>query len=230
MRARPALHKRLDWPDNARLRALYDRIGSRQDEQSWYEDVATARLADHAAFEDAHAVFELGCGTGRFAAHVLDERAPASCAWHAVDLSPQMVALACQRLARFVERVDVELTDGELPLPAASGGYDRFVANYVLDLLPPSQIDAVFAEAARLLRPGGLLTVAGLGTGDDWLGRSVAGLWSGIHRIAPLFVGGCRPLDPTAWLDTGVWQLAHRLSCRAWAIPSTVVVARRRAA
>jgi tRNA G46 methylase TrmB len=53
-------------PEQARR--IYDRIGRAQDWQRFYEDAATAELAAHASFGDARAVFELGCGTGRFAA------------------------------------------------------------------------------------------------------------------------------------------------------------------
>ena len=48
-------------------RRVYDRIGCAQDTQAFYEDAAVIRLAQLGAFERARSVFELGCGTGRFA-------------------------------------------------------------------------------------------------------------------------------------------------------------------
>lgn len=55
-------------------RRVYDRIGRVQDTQSFYEDAVTQRLAKLGAFERAGSVFELGCGTGRYADLLLRER------------------------------------------------------------------------------------------------------------------------------------------------------------
>ena len=53
-------------------RAFYDRFGKKQDCQSFYEDPALDELIAHASFEDARSVFEFGCGTGKFAARILE--------------------------------------------------------------------------------------------------------------------------------------------------------------
>ena len=42
------------------------------------------------------------------------------------------------------------------------GPHDRFVLTYVLDLLSPKDIGPVFAEAHRVLAPGGLPGLVGL--------------------------------------------------------------------
>ena len=57
-----------------KVRAFYDRFGALQDRQGFYEDIATRDLVTHANFEQARAVFEFGCGTGRFAADLLSHR------------------------------------------------------------------------------------------------------------------------------------------------------------
>lgn len=54
-------------------RRAYDRIGTLQDTQAFYEDETTAELLRHGAFAEARAVFEFGCGTGRFAETLLEE-------------------------------------------------------------------------------------------------------------------------------------------------------------
>ncbi len=84
-------------PEQARR--VYDRIARAQDWQRFYEDAATAELVAHAGFDNAHAVVELGCGTGRFAAALLAGRLPPDASYVGVDLSPRMVALASERLA-----------------------------------------------------------------------------------------------------------------------------------
>jgi hypothetical protein len=65
-----------------------------------------------------------------------------------------MVELAEARLVPFGSRAEVILTDGSPPTsePATSG--DRFVSNFVLDLLSEDDIGAVVREAHRILTPG----------------------------------------------------------------------------
>ena len=129
-------------PLNAeRARAAYDRIGRLQDTQAFYEEAATRRLAEIGGFDQARSVFELGCGTGRFAARLLRNRLPRTARYRTVEISPKMASLARRRLAGCAPRAEVALIDppGRV-LPGSDGQFDRFVANYVLDLLPyPAQ-------------------------------------------------------------------------------------------
>jgi len=104
-------------PDQARR--VYDRIGSLQDSQAFYEDRATDLLVEYGEFASARRVFEFGCGTGRFAARLLAQELPFEAAYDAVDLSPNMVRLAKERLAPFAPRVRVEVSDGGPGVPEA---------------------------------------------------------------------------------------------------------------
>lgn len=208
-------------------RTFYNRFGSKQDWQQWYENPATRDLIKHAGFETAIAVFELACGTGAFAEKVLQHSLPASAHYCGVDISVTMVALARQRLARFASRAELLLTDGSLrfALPAAS--FDRFVANYVLDLLSPDDIRQVLAEAYRLLKPEGRLCVVSLTCGRKAVARMLTWLWNAVHRLNPRWVGGCRPLQLRAYLDEAHWGIDYDNGVTALGIPSEVVVASR---
>src|SRR5271157_5204312 len=62
-------------PDDARR--FYDRFGSRQDTQGFYENPAFDDLVKHADFEHARSVLEFGCGTGSFARRLLETVVPA---------------------------------------------------------------------------------------------------------------------------------------------------------
>jgi ubiquinone/menaquinone biosynthesis C-methylase UbiE len=106
--------------DAARARRFYDRIGRWQDTQRFYEDAATARLIRAGEFTRARAVFELGCGTGRFAARLLADELPADARYLAVDVIPVMVRIARRRLARSESRAQVQLREAPArTLPAA---------------------------------------------------------------------------------------------------------------
>jgi ubiquinone/menaquinone biosynthesis C-methylase UbiE len=206
-------------------RRVYDRIGSFQDSQSFYEDRAVRVLLRHGNFEDAQAVFELGCGTGRFAQRLFDEHLPPTARYRGVDVSPVMVELARERLARFAPRAEVVGTDGGTPSDEPAHSCDRFVSNYVLDLLSEAEIRAVLREARRMLRPGGLLCLVSLSTGVGPLTRAVAGTWSWLQSLLPSAVGGCRPLDLLPFLDRTDWTVRHHAKVVAFGITSEVLVA-----
>jgi ubiquinone/menaquinone biosynthesis C-methylase UbiE len=209
-------------------RRVYDRIGRAQDWQRFYEDAATADLVAHAGFDTADAVVELGCGTGRFAAELLARHLRAEATYAAVELSPRMVALASDRLWRWRDRATVSLVDGHATIPARDGAADRFVADYVFDLLGPEETRSKLAEARRVLAPGGLLCAAGLTSGEHGVARNVSRAWRGIWARWPALVGGCRPVRLVDALDPAAWEINHHRVVVAWGIPSEVVIAARR--
>jgi ubiquinone/menaquinone biosynthesis C-methylase UbiE len=209
-------------------RRVYDRIGSFQDSQAFYEDRTTRELVEHGAFETATSVFELGCGTGRFAESLLEKHLPPMATYRGIDLSPTMFDLARTRLERFGTRATVVLSDGGPPVAEPSAGYDRWVSTFVLDLLSEADIDAILAEAHRMLVPGGLLCLAGLSTGDAWYTRIIARVWSAVHAAAPELVGGCRPVDLLPRLRGDQWTIRHREALAPFLVPSEAIVAVRR--
>lgn len=212
----------------AQARAFYDRFGAKQDSQGFYEDPATRHLLAHADFGAAERVFEFGCGTGRFAAALLAEHLPATARYTGCDLSATMVGLARDRLRPFGERAAVLHTDGAPALPVADGSTDRFVSNYVVDLLPPAEIAALLREAHRALSASGRLCLASLTHGTTPLSRAVAWAWARAHRLRPSLVGGCRPIELLDFLPADDWEVTHRSVVVAFGVPSEVAVARPR--
>lgn len=208
-------------------RRVYDRIGSRQDTQAFYEDRATAILIQHGEFGTARRVLELGCGTGRFAVRLLSHHLPADASYRALDLSPTMVGLARARLAPFGSRAEAILTDGSPPTSEATGSRDRFVSNFVLDLLSEEDIATVVREAHRILVPGGLLCVSSLSSGAGGFSRFMSRVWSRVHQWRPALVGGCRPVELLTWVSSPQWEVRHHSKLAPFGVPSEVVVAAR---
>jgi len=206
-------------------RRVYDRIGRAQDWQRVYEDAATGDLVAHAGFDAARSIVELGCGTGRFAAGLLARHLPADASYVGVDLSPRMVALASERLRPWRDRARVSLVDGDATVPAADGTADRFVANYVFDLLGPEETGATLTNARRVLAPGGLLCTTGLTFGEGGIARFVSRAWTGVWTRRPELVGGCRPIRLVYALDPAAWDVRHRGAVVAWGMASEVVIA-----
>jgi ubiquinone/menaquinone biosynthesis C-methylase UbiE len=211
----------------AELRSFYDRFGRKQDSQAFYEEPALRELVAHADFAQAHSVFELGCGTGRFAAQLLERHLPADAHYSGVDVSATMVELARQRLARFGARAEVQQTDGAPILAPATASIDRFVSTYVLDLLSRDDIAALLSEARRVLAPEGLLCLSSLTWGINLPSRFVIRIWTALHHLRPSLVGGCRPLELHSLLDASEWNVRHVGRVAPFGVPSEIVVAAR---
>ncbi len=190
-------------------RAFYDRFGRKQDLQRIYEDPAVEVLIRYASFESASAVIELGCGTGRLAERLFEECLPSDATYVGIDISRTMVELARGRLARWAGRAEVQLTDGSPSLGVGDDTADRFLSTYVLDLLSEDEIRAVLRKAGRVLVPGGLLCLASLTFGQTPLSRLVCHSWTAFHSWNPRLVGGCRPLELTAFVGPE-WRILHR--------------------
>jgi len=206
-------------------RVFYDRFGAKQDTQAFYEDRALDALIAHADFQHAYAVFEFGCGTGRLAQRLLGTVLPDQCRYVGVDLSVTMVELARERLKPWASRATVAQSDGLVPPEYRVGSYDRFVSTYVLDLMSDEAIQAVLADAHRVLGDGGSLCVVGLTHGRGPVTTLVSSAWKLIHRVHPELVGGCRPIALRDFLAEDRWRVRHHAVVSAWGITSEAVVA-----
>jgi SAM-dependent methyltransferase len=102
-------------------------------------------------WSEAKAVADLGCGSGRTARWLASNGVATI---DGVDLTPGMWDRARQQsLHRRLEEADVRAT----PLPAAA--YDVAVCSLVDEHLP--ELHELYAEARRLLAPGGAFVIVG---------------------------------------------------------------------
>lgn len=100
------------------------------------------------------AALDLGCGTGRHALWLAD----AGAAVTAVDFSEGMLAEA--RRKPGAEAVRFVAHDLHRPLPFPDGAFDLVVSGLVLEHL--RELGPFFAEARRVLRPGGRAVVSAM--------------------------------------------------------------------
>jgi ubiquinone/menaquinone biosynthesis C-methylase UbiE len=204
-------------------RVFYDRFGSKQDWQRFYEDPAVRDLIGHLSLEAAGSVIEFGCGTGRVAESLLAHHLPPEAMYLGLDVSSTMAELARRRLEPFGSRAKVLLTAGEPLLDVESGSFDRCLSTYVLDLLAENEIQSLIAEAHRVLGPGGLLGLVGLTHGFTLLSKIFEKVWLSIYRIRPTLVGGCRPIALEKFVKDG-WRIRHEKSIVSFGVPSQVLV------
>jgi SAM-dependent methyltransferase len=157
---------RLDDPDI--VRAEYATEDGLRARAAVYQGVAGPD-AREVAFEAVREVtpervLEVGCGWGEFAERM---RLELEAVVVAVDASPRMVELACDR------GVDARVGDVQ-GLPFGDGEFDCAVANWMLYHVP--DLDRGVRQLSRVLRPGGRLVAATNGL------RHLEELWALVGR------------------------------------------------
>lgn len=108
-----------------------------------------ARVIEAANVTSGNRVLDIGCGPGNSTRALADAGAIAT----GVDFSESMVVAA--KAAN--PGLSFKLADGE-KIPEDDDSFDAVIANYVVHHLP--EPDKVFAEAARVLKPGGRFVFA----------------------------------------------------------------------
>jgi SAM-dependent methyltransferase len=116
----------------------------------------TARWAAHEAILSAlgplagQRVLELGCGWGKFAVYLAQQKACVD----AIDVGVDLVEAS--RLVAQINRVRCNFHVMDMAhLTFAAGSFDRVVGLSVLHHLPPDLLAPAMAGVARVLRPGG---------------------------------------------------------------------------
>jgi len=132
--------------------------------QGFTEFLAVRRLRHRLLQRASGRVLEIGVGTGKNLPHY-----PRTCHITAVDLTPEMLHLACKRAVRLSLDVDFLVMDAEtLAFPDQS--FDTVVDSLSLCTIP----DPVLAlrEMARVCRPDGHILLVEHGrSSQEWLGR-----------------------------------------------------------
>jgi trans-aconitate 2-methyltransferase len=187
-------------PEPAALRdwdaATYDRIA---DPMTRWGTTVLERLP----LEGDETVLDAGCGSGRVT-ELLAERLPRGRVI-ALDGSPAMIVAARDRLGRFGDRVDYVVADLGRPLPVG-GPVDAILSTATFHWVPDH--DALFANLAAVLRPGGWLVAQCGGVGNvASIQRIVAGIgdgWTGAAHFETPMATVSR-LDAAGFVDIECW-------------------------
>lgn len=140
---------------------------------------ATRLIVDHLKIDSGQRVLDIGCGTADIVALL-----PRDIDYHGYDIEPNYVAAAQERYGDrgsfFVRSVSPEAVDH-------LGTFDVVISLGVLHHLPDALADALFATAAKVLRPGGrLLTLDGAYVkGQHPVARLLLALDRGRHVRTP---------------------------------------------
>ena len=112
---------------------------------------------DLADLKPGESVVDLGSGSGMDAFYAAGQVGPTGRVY-GIDFTPEQLEKA-RRLAEEHGLTQVEFHEGRIEaLPLADASVDCVISNGVINLCPDKQ--AVFTEAARVLKPGGRLALA----------------------------------------------------------------------
>ncbi len=148
------------------------------------------RIVELAGIAPGERVLDVGCGPGRLTILAWRAAGPAGEAL-GIDPSPEMVALARRNAARAGAAARFEVGAIEA-LPYADDRFDVVLSSLMLHHLPDDLKRRGFAEARRVLRPGGRLVAVDFGaTPEGGLGHClcVLGLrtgWDHAERLAAM--------------------------------------------
>ena len=194
---------------NARARCDTARVTTRDWDARTYDRVADpmtrwgSGVLERLPLAGDERVLDAGCGSGRVT-ELLAARLPRGRVV-ALDGSPAMIEAARERLTGFGDRIEYVVADLGLPLPLAEP-VDAILSTATFHWVPDH--DALFANLAAILRPGGRLVAqfGGVGNiasvkrvlatvGDGWLGPA--------HYETPMAT--VRRLDASGFVDIECW-------------------------
>ena len=112
-----------------------------------------------AGFQPGWKILDAGCGPGSYFPLLADIVGPAG-AIHGIDIAPENIALAEQRVAGWGLNCPVELQVGSLlDLPYAGNQFDAVLCSATAQYFSDDDLARVLREFRRVVCPGGLVAV-----------------------------------------------------------------------
>lgn len=162
-------------------------------------------VLDRLPLHGGERVLDAGCGTGRVTEQLLERMGADGGTVVALDGSPAMVDAARERLARFGDQVEYVVADLGRPLPL-DPPVDAILSTATFHWVPDH--DALFANLAAVVRPGGWLVAQCGGVGNiATISRALATIgdgWLGPAHFETV-LDTTRRLDASGFVDIECW-------------------------
>ncbi|MEJ7814506.1 MAG: class I SAM-dependent methyltransferase [Rubrobacter sp.] len=175
------------------VREMFDRIAGRYDLMNTVMTAGLNRLWNRkvvgaTGLGPGGRALDLACGTGSLTRDLAKKVGPEGYVL-GVDFSREML-----RAARPAPNVEYRLGDATDLEGVSSGAFDAATIAYGARNIP--DLDALFSEMARTLRPGGVAVCLEIARPEERLSSAFYGVW--FDRIVPK-LGGLVAGDPSAY-------------------------------
>ena len=185
------------------------------------ESRARSRALELAEIQNGQKILEVAVGTG-LAFYEVVKRNPDGTNI-GIDISSGMLEKAKKRLG--------QLTGANYELKKASAfhlegddeQFDVLINNYMFDLIPFDQMDALLAEFKRVLKKEGKLVLVNMTTGE----RFGSGIYDFLYRLSPRLMGGCRGIRLSEKLKQHGFNVKLREYHQQCLLPSEVILAQK---
>ena len=174
------------------IKISYGKISKLYSLAEWFERGARKRALQLLDVREGETVLEIGFGTGFGLVEIAKSVGEIGKAY-GVDITPEMVKLARERLEKEGLTERVELYEGDArKMPYAENMFDAVYMATTLELFDEPDIPRVLGEIKRVLKSTGRLGVVSIpkeGYEDSWVLR----VYEYLHGRFPKYVS-CRPI------------------------------------
>lgn len=132
------------------------------------EQKVKKRLIQQADVKKEQAILDFGCGTATLTL-LLEELHP-DCSIVGLDVDPQILAVAVQKVKLKNSSIQLKEFDGKT-IPFPNGTFEKVLSAWVFHHLTTAQKSNAFREIYRVLKPGGELHIADWGKAENGLMR-----------------------------------------------------------
>ncbi len=183
------------------------------------ESRARSRALELAEIKNGLNILEVAVGTG-LAFYEIVKRNPDGTNI-GIDISAGMLKKARKRLSRL-SGASYELKKASaFHLEGEDAQFDVLINNYMFDLIPFDQMDAVLTEFKRKLKKAGKLVLVNMTLGEKF----GSGIYDLIYRVSPRLMGGCRGIRLSEKLKEHGFHVKLREYHQQCLFPSEVILA-----
>ena len=185
------------------------------------ESRARSRALELAEIKNGRKILEVAVGTG-LAFYEIVKRNPDGTNI-GIDISAGMLKKARKKLSQL-PAANYELKQASaFHLEGEDEQFDVLINNYMFDLIPFDQMDAVLAEFKRVLKKGGKLVLVNMTIGEKF----GSGIYDFMYRVSPRLMGGCRGIRLSEKLKEHGFRVKLREYHQQCFFPSEVILAQK---
>jgi ubiquinone/menaquinone biosynthesis C-methylase UbiE len=204
-----------------------EKIAQLYDGTAWFYDIwatltetkAQDKAIQLANIQDKAVILDVAVGTGKLFNRIVKRNPNGRNV--GIDISNGMLEKAKLRLSKQ-SNSNYSLDIGSaFNITVDNQSVDILFNNYMFDLIPFNQMDAIINEFSRVLKSNGKLVLVNM-TKAEYFG---AGLYEKIYRISPTLLGGCRGVQLSDLLADHGFIIEKREYIQQMLFPSEVILA-----